>query len=255
MNRPASPILPGFPNTKPFKELRFHLRELYWDLTRLVKEVETLSAAAPDVPQAFQRIRYELIDITSGLEHTIFYHLAETLKLAGQVLEKPSLTEVGTQLTCQQIDWDTEQSFGSAKEQHKDVNKLYIDLHELASKLSLAWEKADRAVRSQGGEPNGSEQLERALEQLFEILDYQIWLKSQQLYLQAVQLHRTTDPVQAAQEDYWQLLATPLQEESHPLARRLNSCPRCGASLTQEDRTFDGSFCEFCRTRWIESTV
>jgi hypothetical protein len=133
MKQPIYPILPGFPDTESFKELSFHLKELHWDLTSLVKQVEALSANVPDTPQALLSIQYGLVDVTSGIEH---------------------------------------------------------------------------------------------------------------------------DVLKAAQEDYWQLLATPLQEEYHPSARSLDSCIpciRCGAKLTADDRTFDGSYCESCRTRWIQS--
>ena len=40
MKQPIYPILPGFPDTESFKELSFHLKELHWDLTSLVKQVE-----------------------------------------------------------------------------------------------------------------------------------------------------------------------------------------------------------------------
>jgi predicted amidophosphoribosyltransferase len=57
----------------------------------------------------------------------------------------------------------------------------------------------------------------------------------------------------AKQDEDWNLLATPLHEENHPLGRSLEVCPNCGASLTSDDRTFNGSYCENCRTRWIQS--
>jgi hypothetical protein len=67
----------------PDKELRFHLKELHWDLTSLVKKVEALSAIVPDTPQALLSIRYGLVDVTSGIEHDVSHHLAEALKLVG----------------------------------------------------------------------------------------------------------------------------------------------------------------------------
>lgn len=253
MKQPISLILPGFPDTESFKELRFHLKELHWDLTSLVKKVEALSANVPDTPQALLSIRYGLVDVTSGIEHDVSHHLAEALKLVGQVLENSSLAEVGERLASLETNWDGEGLPQPEDVQSDESTMLHMGLQALNSALSLALEGVDQAVGMQGGEPRGFEQLEDELEQLAEVLGSRVWLQSQQLYQQALRLHRTADPLKAAQEDYLQLLATPLQEEYHPSARSLDSCIRCGAKLTADDRTFDGSYCESCRTRWIQS--
>ena len=50
------------------------------------------------------------------------------------------------------------------------------------------------------------------------------------------------------------MLSTPLNENYHPDARRLDFCPNCGAKLTGDDRTFHGSYCEECRTAWSDSS-
>jgi hypothetical protein len=56
------------------------------------------------------------------------------------------------------------------------------------------------------------------------------------------------DPADAS-TDLW---PAPKRELSHPDARALTACPFCGAALGQDDRTFTGSFCEACGTRWSE---
>ena len=38
---------------------------------------------------------------------------------------------------------------------------------------------------------------------------------------------------------------------SHRAARVLLMCPKCGASLGREDRTFAGTLCEACGTSWV----
>jgi len=164
-----------------------------------------------------------------------------------------SLAEVGERLADLETNWDGEGLPQPEDVQSDESTMLHMGLQALNSALSLALEGVDQALASQGGEPRGAEQLEHELEQLVEVLGSQVWLQSQQLYQQAFHLHRKADPLKAAQEDYLQLLATPLQEEYHPSARSLDSCIRCGAKLTADDRTFDGSYCESCRTRWIQS--
>lgn len=258
MKEPLSPILLGFPETESFNELRFHLKELHWDLTSLVKKVKVLSAVIPDTPQSLLSIRNGLVDVVCGIEHGVSHHLAEALKLVGQVLTNSSVVEVGERLASLEVDWDGEE-LPQSEDATEDVNsddsiRLHLGLEALTSALSVALEGVDQAIAIQGGEPRRAEQLQYELEQLVEVLGRRAWLQSQQLYKQALRLYQTADPVKAAQEDYWQLLATPLQEEYHPSARSLNYCLRCGAILTSDDRTFDGSYCEFCRTRWIESS-
>ena len=253
MYQPLPPILPGFPDTEPFKELRFHLKELHWDLTGLLKKVETLSTVMPDTPQAFGSLRYELMDITSGIQHDISHHLGLTLKLAGQILERPSLLEVGERLVSLEASWDSETPPPSEDRQTNEPSRLQISLKALASDLRLALEATNQVAWSQGEQPRGLGQLDIGLEHLVEVLGSQVWSQSQQLYTQAFQLHRAADPMEAVEEDYWQHLATPRRQEYHSLARSLDFCPHCGAELSSDDRTFNGSYCESCRTAWIQS--
>jgi len=67
-----------------------------------------------------------------------------------------------------------------------------------------------------------------------------------------VALHHIADPDAAAAEARDQELATPLREISLEGARSLQTCPHCGAPLGRGDRTFTGSYCENCRTRYFE---
>ena len=66
----------------------------------------------------------------------------------------------------------------------------------------------------------------------------------------AAALHRHLDPAAAGQEDRDLEIATPLRYRRHPRARELEACPHCAAPLEPGDRTFTGSYCENCRTRW-----
>lgn len=66
----------------------------------------------------------------------------------------------------------------------------------------------------------------------------------------AVALHRAADPLAAAAADQADELATPLREVTIAAARALVVCPHCDAALGRDDRTFGGSYCEACRTRF-----
>lgn len=249
MNQPLGPILPDLPNTEPFQELRFHLQELHWDLKALVKEIEALSPTIPDNSQAFRTIRYGLIHLTAGIEHDASHHLAMALKLTGEGLAKPYLSDLGEQLGSQEMDWDRDPAVSRADGYPDDPLTLHRGIEQLASVLRRASQEADRSAWG------SLEDLENGLKELAEILGSRAWSMVEALYPPAYRLHRAADPVQAAEDDYWQLIATPLHEDYHPLARSLDSCPRCGAPLTEEDCTFDGSYCESCRSRWFDGEL
>jgi hypothetical protein len=66
----------------------------------------------------------------------------------------------------------------------------------------------------------------------------------------AVAFHRAADSSAAAEDDRANELAEPLRELPHVEARALTLCPHCGAHLGAGDRTFNGSYCEACRSRF-----
>jgi hypothetical protein len=255
MSQSQQSILLGFPDTETFSDLRFHLKEIRRDLSTLTTQIEALSAAVSDEPQVIWRVRDGLASAVCGIEHDVCHHLAEALKLGGQVLEMPVLEKAGQELASLEMELfgNNESVLGSGQVNNDRLISLRTELQALASDLSAAQQEAEQVTRLQGGNPIGSEQLGRGLLQLAEVLSKRALPQSQRTHTQVVQLSRTADPDAAAEEDQWQTLATPLKEEYHPLARSLNRCPQCDATLTSEDRTFDGSYCESCRTRWSQS--
>lgn len=68
-------------------------------------------------------------------------------------------------------------------------------------------------------------------------------------------LHHALDPLETLAEAKAEELATPLFEEVHPDAASLIRCPRCGAALDWQDRTFTGTYCEGCRSAWLVPEV
>lgn len=69
----------------------------------------------------------------------------------------------------------------------------------------------------------------------------------------AVSAHHLVDPLAAMDEDAEAEAATPLTVGSRSDARELTVCPTCRSALGPDDRTFTGTFCEVCRTRWVAS--
>ncbi len=57
-------ISPDFSNTELLQELRFHLQELYWDMTNLVKKTEGLLVNFPQTSQTFPEMLSGMIDVS-----------------------------------------------------------------------------------------------------------------------------------------------------------------------------------------------
>lgn len=228
-------ILPDFSNTELLQELRFHLKELYWDMTSLVKKMSALLDTFPHTSQTFQEVLSGMIDVTSDIEHDVTHHLAEALKLAGQMLGKPSLLEVGEQLGSQEINWETLATQLPNDGQIDDPASLHTELQELASNLRCSLDTVDQVSNYQGEEATRWKQLEDKLKYLAEVLGTRSWLDAQKLYGQALRLDQAADPERQAREDYWQMISTPLSQNYHPSARSLDFCPTCGAILTSDD--------------------
>ncbi len=142
MNQPLPPIHPGFPDTESFRDLRFHLQELHWDLKSLVKEVESLSPAVPNSAAALRTIRYGLPGVTAEIEHDASYHLAEALKLAGNGFLKPSLSGLGEQLAAKKMDWDDD--FSVPAQEGEIDNPLALHQRYEESAISFAGRKCHR---------------------------------------------------------------------------------------------------------------
>lgn len=251
MSQPAITILLGFPTTKSFRDLRFHLKALLSDSINLRKEIEELAGVNFSTPREFLHLRHEVGGISAGIEHVVSLHYAEMLMLMGQLFHEQAILEQGQQLSSLRMDWDVRASSEVGVNQHS-YSELHSNLRRLISMLQSILEDFQQIAQYHENESKGVKQLEPVLVRLNDILMNQILSECHTLLKQVVELHREADPEAARQEDYWAIVDTPLREEHHPSALSLDSCPYCGAILTIDDRTFDGSYCENCRTNWIQ---
>ncbi|WNZ26894.1 hypothetical protein HJG54_34270 [Leptolyngbya sp. NK1-12] len=242
----CSSILPGLPNTKAFNDLRFQIKALRSELMNLGQEVEELARRRFCTPEDFLSLRYQLSSISAGLEHVVSFHYAELLRLIAQLFNEQALLAESERLSQVEIDWDVRDASAC-------LDRLHKNLQQLATTLQVARNELQQLAQHPDPESQGVKPLAPRLARLTEMLVNQGLLACQTLLGQAVQFHRDADPVAAAAEDYWAIVDTPLREEHHPAALQLAYCPYCGAKLTSEDRSFDGSYCENCRTRWIQT--
>jgi hypothetical protein len=233
------------------KELRFHLTELTWDLKELSAQTRTLRDY--DGPDTAKHVRFGLATITAAVEHDAQHHAPRAHKLT-QVLNgdveqaDPEFDDTPLNIDAEaippKIDGALELSTASA-------NLTYL-LDLLKEELERALVIAQRAYLRIDLSPPDFKTIAQDLKELAEILQERAQPHANKAGLWATAIHRASDPAVAEEEDLWREIATPLHERPNPEARQLTICPECGSSLSRDDRTFDGSYCEHCRTRWYE---
>lgn len=244
---------------RQFKELCFHLRELRLDLGASIKECKSLLSISPEhinaseTTQLILRVRYDFENLIVRIEHIITSHLSQSLRIVGKVLSNSSLIEIGENLASFETDWNEDINNKSDNVQIKTLAEIYVNLHITFLKFDSVLNQVNHLVLRQIDKGQSYYKLGEALRKIADVVFSQIHPQIVEIYFQSFQLHYTLDPEIAKQDEDWNLLATPLREENHPLARSIGFCPNCGASLTSDDRTFNGSYCENCRTRWIQS--
>jgi hypothetical protein len=231
-------ILADLPDGEPARELRFHLRSLARDLASSGDGVRALLPLPASEPRAMWQVRDGLAGIAAALEHDARHHAARAAALASLL--------VGDAPPADDREPEPEPDDEAPRALPAAPDQLAADLGALAASLARAGRIVDdvAAVR---GDPA---QLRRPLATLVAELATVAWpLAARSLGL-ARALHRTADPAAAADDDRRDDDSTPLREVADEHARELAICPHCGARLGAGDRTFDGSYCETCRTRY-----
>lgn len=76
-----------------------------------------------------------------------------------------------------------------------------------------------------------------------------------QLMLNTTIWYREQNPEAAQEEDLYETFSIPLHVKSYTGNRHILLCPACSSNLNGDDITFNGYFCEKCRTRWIYEGV
>jgi hypothetical protein len=241
--------LPDFPDTPAMGELRFHLRELHWDLTGLVARLRELLARPTDDAAATRRLRQELGVVVAAIEHDAQHHAPRALELIrafGALFPDPEVPRPDNSAPDERGDGRDPDLASEA------TGQLASALQQVLRGLEEALATVDRAAAMSGAKPGAVETIQGSLTDVVQVLGVQSAPAAMRALDLAVSLHRLLDPEAAAEEDRLEELETPLREIPHREARTLARCPRCGAPRSEGDRTFDGSFCEACRTRWYE---
>jgi hypothetical protein len=250
-------ILIDFPETYSFEDMRFHIRELTRDLRTVLEKVESLTKKTLSDSGEIFAFRNEFEGIHSLLVHITSHHASELFRLVHQTLNHSSQSILAEAFS------EVEENAYTALEQFSlpnsadsvDFNQfLNTEICSLLSTLSETQQQIEHISNVQASTLNWEEVLERGVAQFSKTLLNCVIPQSQIILAQTVRLHYLADSTAAKQDEEWQILATPLYEDTHPHAHELDLCPRCGATLTSDDRTYDGSYCESCRTRWSQPT-
>ena len=243
MTLPSTMIRPG-DDTETLRELRFHLRELQRDLGALLAGVADALPKVTSDGETFARSRMVVASLVAAVEHAAEHHARRALELArisnqrGVLIQSaplPATTE-------------TEVPPPSIVETHEELRRTW---RRLSNTIAASRTSVDRIIAMSMSGSGTMAQVEVELEHLSGALDGLAHSEARRAQNLVIHLHHLGDPDTAAAEAREEDLATPLRELHHPEARALTRCPHCGAPLDSGDRTFDGSYCEGCRTRWL----
>jgi hypothetical protein len=244
----AETILPDIPDGERTRELRFHLRSLQRDIATSIARLETCLPVPAMEPAAMWQLRETVSEATAAIAHDARHHAQRTLDLVSmgpggddrasaddesedEPAVAPSLTGPGSDETRAQL-----------------ANELGVTLAALARVQAIIAEVAT----TRGNEVASlSPRVTLAAEAMRGVA----WPAAQRCLALARALHHAADPAAAEAEAREDELTTPLNEVSLAGARSLDICPRCGARLTDDDRTHDGSYCEVCRSRFFEPVL
>lgn len=240
----AETILPDLPDSERIRELRFHLRSLQHDVAATIARLETCLPVPALEPAAMWRIREIVEDAAAAIEHDARLH-------AQRALELVSADPAGADRPSVEIESAVTPPLMVAAVPGADDTRV-----QLAKELGVALAALARAgtiiVEVAATRGNETASLRPRLTATAETLQSIAWPATLRSLALARALHHAADPAAAAAEARADELATPLNEIALDGARALASCPRCGAPLTSDDRTFDGSYCENCRSRFFE---
>jgi hypothetical protein len=257
MSKQLSNVLSDFPETDAFSAIRFYLRYIYSDLTKIAEKVDELEALDFQQPYSLKIASEEFPYLLYGsIDFNIYFRIADSLVNLGQFLSKPDLIELGESLIHQGNLWN--ESKLKPPSVFDEPEKLVEKLRNLSIELRKIVNETEKTTQYKLGNGGGFNLLEKTLKEMAERYVEKIMPLSIDIYLQSWGLFRREYPEEAREEDFWEMIYTPLHEDYHPHALELDACPRCGAVLTRntvfghstdEER---GKYCESCRSRWIQ---
>jgi hypothetical protein len=260
MTQKLNDLLPDFPETEIFSEIRFYLKYSHYDLAKIAIVVNDLQKLNFKESYSFKELREEFPSVLYGkLDFIIYFRIAQSLINLGHSISKTDLVELGQDLIHQGDLWNESEKSPPVDETLNCIEEVVNKLHYLETMLHEAIKKLEEIAQYRGKNSEGFDLLENALKNFSVKFTQEIMPCAEDIYMQSWGLHRREYPEEAREEDFWRMIETPLYEECHPHALDLSACPRCGAVLTDkdvygypgdEDR---GKYCEACRSRWIQS--
>lgn len=215
----------------PSDEIRFHLREIEADLTIMAADL----AAAAEM-NSYRRLEKAINGVLAGLEHDVQEHGQKLRAL----LHSPAIQP-------RELCWAEESQQSSADTSPAQASQaLQREYRVLVTTIATAHRYIQEAARALDQQDRGLAALtEKAITQLEMARPTAEGAAKHTRLLADLQ-----NPTAAAWRAEQEVRSTPVREAEHAAARTLTMCPECGSSLGPDDRTFTGSFCENCGTRW-----
>jgi hypothetical protein len=147
-----------------------------------------------------------------------------------------------------EVDWERDLSDISAISPLENTYKIADIFEEI--NLSLEFFEDNLKGLLQTGNINDPILLDSSLEvdQITSLVEL-IFIRLTELYRLSLSFTKYVDPQRIELESFLKEVSTPLRIEN--FTGSLHQCTNCGSTLTSDDKTFDGMYCENCRTRWI----
>jgi hypothetical protein len=241
-----------------FNELNFNLKTIGSDLKTLDRDYRYLYESDCNSQQVSSIISL----LENGLlEHILTYHISESLRIIGEVSSNSLILEESNLFASYEVEIEPDKIFGKNLDDSQiktpdeieiNLKLIYPYINSIFEQFSLLFEQKITKLQVTTKLEEDLSKISEKLVEIAEEIVNEIHPKILEVYIQLNQLYYKLNPQIAKEDEEWNILYTPLREQIHPFARSLDICLNCGAVLTNEDRTFIGSYCKNCRTRWDE---
>lgn len=254
MTYPNSNTSRNFSCNEIYNEFRFHIRELTYDLQNISREIKQL-IVYPVKLIISEDLLTRVLDIISDVDHSVNYHLSKVIQLFGSQFDNSFLIDSGARLAHTKMEIIGWPDGTSEMTEAIDLLEIRLRVDEilkcLDKSLSLISSVASISFTDESIQTH-KQDLQDNLNELIKTLAHKMRLDFYSLYEITFEYFKAFNrDDEMGEEQYSYLTDTPLREINHRDARYLQICPNCEADLGGEDRTFDGSYCESCRTAWV----
>jgi hypothetical protein len=185
-------------------------------------------------------------------EHVVNFHFVEVFHEMEGLSQEYDYHDLASELEACHINWKTLDFI--AKRASPKARLIYI-LERLETMKARIQETKKMLAEHIYIESLTMQEVSVVLASILECFLLDLSISCSQLMLNATAWYREQNPEAAQREDFHEVLSIPLHVKIYGDQRSMPLCLTCKSRLTSDDVTFNGYFCENCRTRWIYEGV